>query len=96
VGPQVDGTQCPPMFRANMDDPIHMSNLPPQQMKLMTSQMGMNSTTKQNLDKKWATFFYEVNNPFNVAYHPTFIDAMKSTSDCKILYKLMSHHVIQT
>jgi hypothetical protein len=50
------------MSRANMDDHIHMSNLLPQQMKLMTLQKGMNSTMKQNLDKKWAIFFYEANN----------------------------------
>jgi hypothetical protein len=49
---------------------------------------------KQNFDKKWATFFYKANNPFNVAYHPTFIDVVKSTFDCKILYKLLSYHII--
>jgi hypothetical protein len=36
VGSQVDGTQYPPMSRASMHDPIHMPNLPPQQMRLMT------------------------------------------------------------
>jgi hypothetical protein len=49
---------------------------------------------KENLDKKWATFFYEANNPFNVAYHLTFIDVVKSTFDYKILYKLSSYHII--
>jgi len=66
VGPQVDGTQCCSMFKASMDDPIHMPNLPPCTFWQMTLHEGMNSTTKQNLDKKWATFFYEDNIQFNV------------------------------
>jgi hypothetical protein len=40
-------------------------------MKQMTLQEIINSTTKQNFDKKWATF-YEANIPFNVANHPAF------------------------
>jgi hypothetical protein len=41
---------------------------------------GLNLTKKQDLDKKWATFFYEANIPFNVMQHLTFIEAMKTTS----------------
>jgi hypothetical protein len=65
-------------------------------MRPISLQKRMNSTTKQNLDKKWATLFYEANIPFNVAYHAAFIDAMKSTSENKIIYKLLSYHLIQT
>ncbi len=54
-----------------MDDPIHVSNLPPWQMRQMTLQERINSATKQNFDKKWATF-YEANIPFNVANHLAF------------------------
>jgi hypothetical protein len=61
----------------------------------MTLQEGINSTTKQNLDKKWVTF-YEANIPFNVAHHFAFIDAVKSTSKGKILYKPLSYHSIWT
>jgi hypothetical protein len=35
-----------------MDDPIPMPNLPPWQMRQITLQEEMNSTTKQNLEKK--------------------------------------------
>jgi hypothetical protein len=62
------------MFRAGMDNPIHMPNLSPHTFRQMTLQEGMNSTIKQNLNKKWATFLYEANIPFNVAYHLTLID----------------------
>ncbi len=41
---------------------------------------GLNSTKKQDLDKKWATFSYEANIPFNVVQHPAFIETMKTTS----------------
>jgi hypothetical protein len=55
----------------------------------------MNSTMKQNLDKKWAIFFYEANIPFNVTRHLAFINTMKSTSEGKILYKLSPYHSIR-
>jgi hypothetical protein len=50
-------------------------------MKQMTLQEGMNSTMKQNLNKKWVTLFYKANIPFNVACNLTFIDAMKFISN---------------
>jgi hypothetical protein len=40
---------------------------------------GLNSTKKQDLDKKWAIFFYEVNIPFNVVQHMAFIEVVKAT-----------------
>jgi hypothetical protein len=42
---------------------------------------GLNLAKKQDLDKKWATFFYEANIPFNVVQHPTFIEVVKATFD---------------
>jgi len=44
----------------------------------------MNLTAKQNLEKKWATYFYEDNIQFNVTHHSAFIGAMKSTSKNKM------------
>lgn len=46
--------------------------------------------------KKWVTFFYEANIPFNVTCHFAFIDAVKSTSKGKIFYKPLSYHSIWT
>jgi hypothetical protein len=40
----------------------------------------LNSTKKENLDKKWATFFYEANISFNVMQHLVFIEVMKTNS----------------
>ncbi len=46
----------------------------------------MNSTTKQNLDKKWVTLFYEANIPFKMiyklsSYHAIWIKLLKSSKE---------------
>jgi hypothetical protein len=53
---------------------------------------GLNSAKKQDLDKKWTTFFYEVNIPFNVVWHSAFIEAVKATSKSQTYYKPPSYH----
>ncbi len=55
---------------------------------------GLNSTKKQDLDKKWVTFFNEVNIPFNVVWHLAFIEVVKATyeSSSWTYYKPSSYH----
>ncbi len=53
---------------------------------------GLNSTRKGDLDKKWATLFYDVNIPFNVVQHATFIKVVKATSESWTYYKPPSYH----
>jgi hypothetical protein len=84
--------QC---FKASIDDSIHMSNLPPCTFWQMTLHEWMNLTAKQNLEKKWATYFYEDNIQFNVTHHSAFIGAMKSTSKNKMFYKPFLYHALQ-
>jgi hypothetical protein len=48
---------------------------------------GLNSTKKQDLDKKWVTFFNEVNIPFNVVWHLAFIEVVKATYESWTYYK---------
>jgi len=57
---------------------------------------GIDTSKKQVLDKKWAKFFYEANIPFNVVKHPAFVDAVKSTSKSRVLYKPLAYHAIRT
>ncbi len=57
---------------------------------------GLNSTKKQDLDKKWPTFFNEVNIPFNVVWHPTFIEVVKATYESWTYYKPSSYHGLHT
>ena len=40
----------------------------------------------KELDEKWATFFYEANVAFNVVRHPSFIAAMRATSQARFDY----------
>ena len=39
-----------------------------------------NASTKEILDKVWASTFYEANIPFNVVRHPTFIHVVRETA----------------
>ena len=41
---------------------------------------GFNASTKEILDKVWASTFYEENIPFNMVRHPTFIHAVRKTA----------------
>ena len=36
--------------------------------------------SRQSLDKKWASFFYEANIAFNVVRHPAFVSAVQDTA----------------
>ncbi len=53
---------------------------------------GLNSAKKQKLDKKWATFFYEMNINFNVVWHPTSIKGVKATLESLTYYKPPSYY----
>jgi hypothetical protein len=57
---------------------------------------GLNLAKKQDLDKKWATFFYEANTPFNVVQHLKFIKIVKATSKYGTCYKPLSFHGLHT
>ena len=41
---------------------------------------------RHNLDKMWASFFYEANIAFNVARHPAFVNAVRETAAAGFLY----------
>jgi len=55
------------------------------------SLLGLNSTKKQKLDKKWAKKSYEANILFNVVWHWVFIEAMKATFESQTYYKPPSY-----
>lgn len=53
--------------------------------------------TRQNLDAKWASFFYEANIAFNVVRHPAFISAVQETAKAGIGgYQPPSYQAIRT
>jgi hypothetical protein len=51
---------------------------------------------RKELDVKWATFFYEANVAFNVVRHPSFVVAVKATSQARFDYDLPSYHAMRT
>ena len=56
-----------------------------------------NASTKEILDRVWASAFYEANIPFNVVRHPTFIHAVHETARLRMLfYKPPSYNAVRT
>jgi hypothetical protein len=89
--PQVERAQTCTLLTNNIKGPRSTNN------NIQTSwhvslPKGLNSTKKHDLDKKWATLLYDVNIPFNVVRHPTFIKVMKATSKSWTYYKTPSYH----
>ena len=56
-----------------------------------------NASTKEILDKVWASAFYEANIPFNVVRYPTFIHAVRKTAHLRMpTYRPPSYNVVRT
>ena len=51
---------------------------------------------RKELDEKWASFFYDVNVPFNVGRHPTFVEAVNATALGGFNYKPPSYNALGT
>ena len=58
---------------------------------------GFNASTKEILDKVWASAFYKANIPFNVVRHPTFIHAVHKTARLRMpAYRPPSYNAVRT
>ena len=58
---------------------------------------GFNASTKEILDKVWASTFYKANIPFNVVRHPMFIHAVRKTTRLRIpAYTPPSYNTVRT
>jgi len=51
---------------------------------------------RNELDEKWAAFFYEANVSFNVVRHPTFIAAVEATSKAGFDYRPPTYNAMRT
>ena len=49
---------------------------------------------QKELDEKWASFFYDVNVPFNVDGHPAFVEAVNVTASAGFNYKPPSYNAL--
>jgi hypothetical protein len=53
---------------------------PLRELRQLNITEGFNVSTKQLLDRAWATAFYEANIPFNIVRHPAFVNAVRETA----------------
>ena len=51
---------------------------------------------RKESDEKWASFFYDVNVPFNVGRHPAFVEAVNATALAGFNYKSLSYNAFRT
>jgi hypothetical protein len=56
----------------------------------------MDQGRRQDLDRLWASFFYEANIAFNVVRHPAFIKAVTETAAAGFNYKPPSYNALRT
>ena len=68
-----------------------------QKLRQCSLSEGFNASTKEILDKVWASTFYEANIPFNVVRHPTSIHAVRKTAHLRMpAYRPPSYNVVRT
>ena len=70
---------------------------PTRELRQLSLPEGFNASTKEILDKVWASAFYEANIPFNVVRHPTFIHVVHETARLRMLaYRSLSYNAVRT
>ena len=74
-----------------------VDDTPMQELHQRSLHEGFNASTKEILDRVWASAFYEANIPFNVVRHPTFIHAVHETARLQMPpYRPPSYNVVCT
>ena len=74
-----------------------VDDAPMRELRQRSLPEGFNASTKEILDKVWASAFYEANIPFNVVRHPTFIHAVRETTSLRMLaYRPPSYNAVRT
>ena len=70
---------------------------PTRELRQRSLPEGFNASTKEILDRVWASAFYEANIPFNVVRHPTFIHAVHETARLQMpAYRPPSYNAVRT
>ena len=74
-----------------------VDDTPTQELRQRSLPEGFNASTKEILDKVWASAFYEANIPFNVVRHPTFIRVVHETARLRMpAYRPPSYNAVCT
>lgn len=76
--------------------PPHRRGNTPSSSRQRSMEDAMAFATRQSLDKKWASFFYEANIPFNVVRHPAFVSAVQETAKSGLVYQPPSYNAMRT
>ena len=88
-----------PLFMSqstDLSDPMPQDTRP-HELRQLNKTEGFNTSTKQHLDKVWATAFYEANLPFNIVRHLTFVHAVRKTACHRMpAYTPPSYNAIRT
>ena len=74
-----------------------VDDAPTQELRQRSLPEGFNASTKEILDRVWASAFYEANIPFNVVRHPTFIHAVHETARLRMpAYRPPLYNAVRT
>ena len=74
-----------------------VDDAPTRELRQRSLPEGFNASTKEILDRVWASASYEANIPFNVVRHPTFIHAVHETARLQMpAYRPPSYNAVRT
>ena len=74
-----------------------VDDAPTRELRQCSLPEGFNASTKEILDKVWASAFYKANIPFNVVRHPTFIHVVHETARLRMPdYRPPSYDAVRT
>ena len=74
-----------------------VDDAPTRELRQRSLPEGFNASTKEILDRVWASAFYEANIPFNVVRHPTFIHVVHETARLRMpAYRPPSYNAVCT
>ena len=74
-----------------------VDDAPTRELRQRSLPEGFNASTKEILDKIWASAFYEANISFNVVRHPTFIHVVHEIARLRMpAYRPLSYNAVRT
>ena len=74
-----------------------VDDAPTREIRQRSLPIGFNASTKEILDKVWASAFYKANIPFNVVRYPKFIHAVRKTARLRMpTYRPPSYNAVRT
>ena len=88
-----------PLFMSQSTDPFDPTpqDTRPRELRQLNITEGFKTSTKQHLNRVWATTFYKANLSFNIVRHPAFVYAVRETACHRMpTYTSPSYNAIRT